>query len=48
MKTKILNPFLPNVPGLHHLKALENYYFSDVFRRDKKETLKRNGLNVYN
>ena len=46
MKAKVLNPFLLNVPFSYHLKASGNYRFSDVFRRNKKETLRRNGLNM--
>ena len=43
-KTKIIDPFKPNVPFLHPQKMSENQRFSDILRRYRDRTLGQNGL----
>ena len=43
-KTKIIDPFKPNVPFLHPQKMSENQRFSDILRGYRDRTLGQNGL----
>ena len=47
LQSLLLNPFLVSVSILYPLETPENQKFSDVFRRYKKGTLGRNGLNHF-